>query len=159
MSRQFCSRSNFWEDHFLQGEPWDWNQRSHQALDRDLRKALGRIHEAGVLHGDLHKGNILVTYEDRRIFILDFEASEMEATPEDMAEEMRNLTSLQAMRVSSYPKTFRTGSLSFHSAQLQCPQIETPVVAALTSAAAQVCCHALQVARQWQALQAWSEQH
>ena len=147
VSRQLC-RFKCWEDRYLQGEPWGWNQRSHQALDGGLREALRKIHEAGILHGDLHKGNILVTDEDRRIFILDFESSEMEATPEDMAEEMRNLTALQAMRVNCYPKANKSGSLSYHTAQLRCLWMETPVGAALPLAAAQVCCDAMQVAEQ-----------
>lgn len=66
------------------------------------------------MHGDLHKRNILVTPEDR-VIILDFEGSETEANPEDMAVEMRDMTSLQAKRVSSNAKTFINGS---YTAQL-----------------------------------------
>ena len=37
------------------------------------------IHEAGVLHGDLHKGNILVTPR-RQVFILDFDGCVLDAS-------------------------------------------------------------------------------
>ena len=56
------------------------------------------IHEAGIVHGDLHKGNILVT-SDNRVIILDFEGSQMHADPKQMATEMKDVTSWQAMRV------------------------------------------------------------
>ena len=50
------------------------------------------------MHGDLHKGNILVT-SDNRVIILDFEGSQMHADPKQMATEMKDVTSWQAMRV------------------------------------------------------------
>ena len=42
----------------------------------------------------------------------------------------------------------RVGSYGGVCTKLKCLQIEMPVGAALTSAAAQVCCNAMQVARQ-----------
>ena len=78
-----------------QGQHWDWFLRKHRELDRELLDALAAIHARGILHGDLHKDNILVT-ADRRIMILDFAAAQLEAPAAAMEAEMTELSEMLA---------------------------------------------------------------
>ena len=73
-----------------QGMPWDWRAPSHRALDHKLKSALVQIHAAGVLHRDLHEGNILVT-PDHRIMVLDFAAAQLDPRQELVDAEMADL--------------------------------------------------------------------
>ena len=77
----------------LQGIAWEWNSRAHKALSQKLMKALELIHKAGVLHGDLHKHNILVT-PSGQIFILDFDGSKPRASHELLVAEKAHMTDL-----------------------------------------------------------------
>ena len=74
----------------MQGAAWHWCQASHRALDSKLESALAKIHAAGILHGDLHDGNILVTPDDQ-VFILDFAAAEQHATRKALRLEKEDL--------------------------------------------------------------------
>ena len=76
-----------------QGTAWEWNLRAHKAFIHRLVNAVELIHEAGVLHGDLHKRNILVT-PSGQIFILDFDGSELRASHERLAAEKTHMTDL-----------------------------------------------------------------
>ena len=82
----------------LQGSAWEWNSRAHKALTPKLLNALDMIHKAGVLHGDLHKRNILVT-PSRQIFILDFDGSEPHASHELLVAEKAHMTDLLSYMV------------------------------------------------------------
>ena len=84
----------------LQGTAWDWSSKLHKAVIHKLLEALDRIHEAGVLHGDLHKRNILVT-PSRKVFILDFDGCRLHASEKrrkaesaQMAEHLQHMVSL-----------------------------------------------------------------
>lgn len=70
--------------------PWDWHAPSHRALDHKLKSALVQIHDAGVLHRDLHEGNILVT-PDHRVLVLDFAAAQLDPRRELMDAELESL--------------------------------------------------------------------
>ena len=78
----------------MQGMPWDWCEPSQRALKHKLKSALDQIHAAGVLHRDLHEGNILVT-PDHRVLVLDFAGAQMNPTQElvDLEMEFIGLTS------------------------------------------------------------------
>lgn len=73
-----------------QGVPWDWHAPSHRALDHKLKSALVQIHDAGVLHRDLHEGNILMT-PDHRVLVLDFAAAQLDPRRELMDAELESL--------------------------------------------------------------------
>ena len=75
----------------VQGEHWDWGLREHRDLDKALLGALAAIHSRGLVHGDLHQGNILVT-ADRRTVIADIEGAELQAPAAIMETEMRDLS-------------------------------------------------------------------
>ena len=74
-----------------QGECWDKSWQRHRDLDKALLDALAAIHSRGVLHGDLHSGNILVTAEGC-IVILDFGAGEVQAPAAATKAEMHDLS-------------------------------------------------------------------
>ena len=78
----------------MQGMPWDCCEPSQRALKHKLKSALDQIHAAGVLHRDLHEGNILVT-PDHRVLVLDFAGAQMNPTQElvDLEMEFIGLTS------------------------------------------------------------------
>ena len=83
---------------YLQGTAWEWNLRAHKAFIHKVVNAVDLIHEAGVLHGDLHKGNILVT-RSGQIFILDFDGSELRASHERLVAEKAHMTDLLSYMV------------------------------------------------------------
>lgn len=78
---------------FLQGSAWEWNSHVHKALTQKVVNAVDMIHKAGVLHGDLHKRNILVT-PSSQIFILDFDGSELRASHELLLAEKAHMIDL-----------------------------------------------------------------
>ena len=75
----------------VQGEQWDWHLPKHRELDQALSDVLAAIHSRGVLHGDVHDGNILVT-ADRRIVIVDFEDAKLQAPATATDAEMHDLS-------------------------------------------------------------------
>ena len=85
----------------MQGSPWDYDSPTHRALDAKLCTALASIHSKGVLHSDVHEGNILVT-NDGSVFILDFAGAELQAPSEQLAEERSYVETLLAMQVVSF---------------------------------------------------------
>ena len=82
----------------LQGTAWEWNSRAHKAFTHKVANAVDLIHEAGVLHGDLHKRNILVT-PSGQIFILDFDGSKLCASHERLVAEKAHMTDLLSYMV------------------------------------------------------------
>jgi tRNA A-37 threonylcarbamoyl transferase component Bud32 len=56
-----------------------------------MEKALDMIHEAGMLHGDLHKRKILVA-PNGQVFLLDFDGSKLRASHEDVVAEKATMT-------------------------------------------------------------------
>ena len=75
-----------------------WSAPAHRALEGKLSLALLKIHAAGVLHGDLHEGNILVT-PDHRVLILDFAGAQLHPTPKRLREERRSINYGQSWEV------------------------------------------------------------
>lgn len=51
--------------------------------------ALGKLHELGLVHGDVNRYNFLVTEEG--VKLLDFERLRENASPESMSKELENL--------------------------------------------------------------------
>ena len=86
----------------VQGEHWNWFLQRHRDLDKALLDVLAAIHSRGVVHGDLHKSNILVT-TDRRIVILDFAAAQLQASPGAPEAEMLDLARRLAQPVQTAP--------------------------------------------------------
>ncbi len=82
----------------MQGVAWDWHEAAHRALDSEVLSALHRIHELGVLHGDLHAGNILVTPENK-VFVLDFEGANLEEPAAQLSAEQGHLAMLLDVQV------------------------------------------------------------
>ena len=72
-----------------QGSTWNWQSPSHQALKGELQAIVERLHEAGVVHGDLNVHNIKVT-PDNRVYILDFEKAVLPSTSSDYTAEMHH---------------------------------------------------------------------
>jgi RIO-like serine/threonine protein kinase len=71
----------------VQGEHWDETRQEHRDLASELVSALSAIHAKGVLHGDVHDGNILIT-PDGRIVMLDFAGAEVQAPASETDAEM-----------------------------------------------------------------------
>ena len=86
----------------VQGKQWGSSLQKHRDLDKALLDVLAAIHSRGVVHGDLHNGNILVT-ADRRIFIVDFEGAQLQAPAATMETEMRDLSRRLAYTVPICP--------------------------------------------------------
>ena len=107
---------------YVQGTTWDWRARSHRALDHKLQVALAKIHAEGILHGDLHKGNILVA-PDNRIFIVDFDGAQLHPTQERLAAEKNDMTIKQSVKVGCHCRITRC----FCSCSLQKHVIHVPV--------------------------------
>ena len=84
----------------MQGMAWDWQSAAHRALDNDLLSALHQIHQLGVLHGDLHAGNIVVTPENR-VVVLDFDGARLQAPANELTAEQDHVAMLLAMQVGS----------------------------------------------------------
>ena len=82
----------------MQGISWNWSKPSHRPLDSKLKAALAQIHAAGILHNDLHEGNILVTPDDQ-VFILDFAGSRQHASRKWLREEEEALMEELATKV------------------------------------------------------------
>lgn len=83
----------------MQGNPWDWHSAAHRALDDEVLSALDEIHKLGVLHGDLHEGNILVTPECK-VVVLDFNGAHLEAPANELTAEQDHVALLLAMQVA-----------------------------------------------------------
>lgn len=81
-----------------QGESWDWNSESHRSLDGESLRLLDCMHCLGVLHGDIHRGNIIVT-PSQQVVLLDFGHSVYPASPSDMAAEQQWLQDILAIKV------------------------------------------------------------
>ncbi|EKJ75766.1 hypothetical protein FPSE_03946 [Fusarium pseudograminearum CS3096] len=69
-------------------EKLEGRSASFQDLDA-CETALGKLHELGLLHGDVNRYNFLVTEEG--IKLLEFELAEENASPESMCEELEHL--------------------------------------------------------------------
>lgn len=82
----------------MQGTTWDWHSAAHRALDGEVLSALDEVHKLGVLHGDLHEGNILVTPE-RKVVVLDFDGARLEAPASELIAEQDHVALLLAMQV------------------------------------------------------------
>ena len=72
-----------------QGSTWNWQSALHQSLREELQAIVERLHEAGVVHGDLNVNNIKVT-PDNRVYILDFEKAVLPSTSPVYAAETRH---------------------------------------------------------------------
>ena len=72
-----------------QGSSWDWQSLLHQSLRGELQAVVERLHDAGVVHGDLNVHNIKVT-PDNRVYILDFEKAVLPSKSPEYAAEMRH---------------------------------------------------------------------
>jgi serine/threonine protein kinase len=62
---------------FLEAPPADWNARLRQRLAAAVAQLLARMHDAGVIHDDLHPGNILLQRgldEEIRLYLIDLHA-------------------------------------------------------------------------------------
>ena len=84
----------------MQGMAWDWHLAAHRALDKEVLSALHQIHQLGVLHGDLHAGNILVTPKNK-IVVLDFDGACLEAPANQLTAEQDHWAMLLAVQVGS----------------------------------------------------------
>ncbi|KAK0748304.1 alpha-galactosidase A [Apiosordaria backusii] len=76
---------------------------------RDLsvcETALGKLHELGLVHGDVNRYNFLVTEEG--VKLLDFERLQENASPESMSKELENL------RAELVDESGRGGGFIFH---------------------------------------------
>lgn len=82
---------------FVEGESWDWNSESHRSLDGESLRLLDCMHCLGVLHGDIHRGNIIVT-PSQQVVLLDFGHSVYPASPSDMAAEQQWLQDILAIK-------------------------------------------------------------
>ena len=82
----------------MQGVAWDWHAAAHRALDNKVLSALDQIHKLGVLHGDLHECNILVT-KDNDIVVLDFDGAHVEARTADLSAEQDHVALLLSLQV------------------------------------------------------------
>lgn len=65
----------------VQGSAWDSYAPSYKALVQMLESVMDEIHAAGVVHGNLHNGNILVT-PDNHVLVLDFARAVLDPTDE-----------------------------------------------------------------------------
>lgn len=68
--------------------------------------ALGKLHELGLVHGDVNRYNFLVTEEG--VKLLDFERLRENASPESMSKELENL------RAELIDESGRGGGFIFH---------------------------------------------
>lgn len=82
----------------MQGTTWDWHLAARRALDDEVLSALDEIHKLGVLHGDLHEGNILVTPECK-VVVLDFNWARLEAPATELIAKQDHMALLLAMQV------------------------------------------------------------
>lgn len=82
----------------MQGQEWNWFLKRHRELDAELLSVLAAIHAKGVRHGDIHKGNMIVT-ADNRVVILDFDKAELDAPAAELAAEYEYVSNVLAMPV------------------------------------------------------------
>ncbi len=82
----------------MQGTTWDRHSAAHRALDDEVLSALDKIHMLGVLHNDVHEGNILVTPECK-VVILDFNGARLGAPATELKAEQDHMALLLAMQV------------------------------------------------------------
>jgi serine/threonine protein kinase len=75
-----------------QGEHWDWSLPEHLKICGGLKEAVRQLHGEGVVHGDIHDGNILVNGSS--IWLVDFEAAIVGATPKECQREAGKVKSL-----------------------------------------------------------------
>jgi len=80
-----------------QGRPWDWLSPARRALAPCMLAVLQRVHDHGILHGDLHEGNILMVARDS-VFLLDLGACDLEPNDWDLAAERRDFAHLLSLR-------------------------------------------------------------
>lgn len=72
-----------------QGSAWNWRSPLHQSLKGELQAVVERLHEAGVVHGDLNMHNIKVT-SDNKVYVPDFEKAALPTTSPEFAAELRH---------------------------------------------------------------------
>ncbi|KAG6303333.1 hypothetical protein E4U45_002256 [Claviceps purpurea] len=71
----------------------EWLGGARSAEPRDLddcRKALARLHQLGIKHGDINKYNFLVR-EGHEVALIDFEVSRLDCSHDELEEEMNDL--------------------------------------------------------------------
>ncbi|KAG6176324.1 hypothetical protein E4U27_005273 [Claviceps purpurea] len=71
----------------------EWLGGARSAEPRDLddcRKALARLHQLGIKHGDINKYNFLVR-EGHEVALIDFEVSKLDCSHDELEEEMNAL--------------------------------------------------------------------
>ncbi|KAG6148187.1 hypothetical protein E4U28_004987 [Claviceps purpurea] len=70
---------------------WVGGARSAEPGDLDdCRKALARLHQLGIKHGDINKHNFLVR-EGHEVVLIDFEVSRLDCSHDELEEEMNAL--------------------------------------------------------------------
>ncbi|KAG6092572.1 hypothetical protein E4U30_005286 [Claviceps sp. LM220 group G6] len=70
---------------------WVGGARSAEPRDlEDCKKALGRLHQLGIKHGDINKYNFLVR-EGHEVVLIDFEVSKLDCSHDELEEEMNAL--------------------------------------------------------------------
>ncbi|KAG6114072.1 hypothetical protein E4U31_006533 [Claviceps sp. LM219 group G6] len=70
---------------------WVGGARSAEPRDlEDCKKALARLHQLGIKHGDINKYNFLVR-EGHEVVLIDFEVSKLDCSHDELEEEMNAL--------------------------------------------------------------------
>ncbi|KAG5970406.1 hypothetical protein E4U56_007736 [Claviceps arundinis] len=70
---------------------WVCGARSAEPRDlEDCKKALDRLHQLGIKHGDINKYNFLVR-EGHEVVLIDFEVSKLDCSHDELEEEMNAL--------------------------------------------------------------------
>ncbi|RDA83183.1 hypothetical protein CP532_6446 [Ophiocordyceps camponoti-leonardi (nom. inval.)] len=72
----------------------EWLEDARIALPEDMescKKALGRLHELGIKHGDVHNPRNFLVRENGEVLMIDFESSRRDRPAEELEEEMKVL--------------------------------------------------------------------
>ncbi len=116
--------------HFTNENEQIWTSIHHKLL-QEVGRQVGRLHVAGIAHGDLTPHNMIVNYKERQVYLIDFGLASITNDPEKFATDLFtflktmqavsrwNVTPLFESFLTTYKKEFSLNSKDFNPVMTQ----------------------------------------